>query len=193
MSEAEDGAATDGGVPAGAETDPDPETDDTYAGVLGSFPYAFNNSESRLFRLYVVIGALLAGFVAVGFVMALTVLISNTVGTAGGTFTFVRAFYVVIASVIVLPLIGPILLVARRHRRKQSKPFYDRALAICGFLFVIALFGALAATTPPELQSEPSGVFAPVADFLYGLKPIYGAMLPVGVVVFGYLIHRRFR
>jgi uncharacterized membrane protein YuzA (DUF378 family) len=197
MNEGEGGAATDGGV-AEAGGDGENATGDTggassYGGFFGAYPYAFRNSESRLFRSYVVLGGLLTAFVVVFFVMALVTLIANTVGTVGGTFTFVRAFYIVVGLAVVAPLAAPVLLVARRHRRVGASVDYDGALAAGGYLFLFSLYLALVISAPPGARSDPPAVIAPLVDLLYGLPPAAGAVPPLVAIGLGYLLHRYYR
>jgi hypothetical protein len=183
----------DGGVPADAEAAGEADESEGYGGVFGAFPYAFGASDSRLFRSYVVLGGLLAALVTVVFVFALVQLVANTVGTAGGTFSFVRAFYIFVGFLVVAPLLGPVLLVARRHRRSVSTPEYDGALAASGYLFVLSLYLALVVTAPEANRETPPALVAPVVDFLYGLPPAAGAVPPLGAVLLGYLVHRHYR
>jgi len=176
------------GEPAsGTDADAD---EDTYGGIFGAFPYAFRRSESRLFRSYVVIGGGLAALVTLLFTFGLVTLVANTVGTAGGVFTFSRAFFIFVGMLVVVPLVAPVLSVARRHRRTASTPRYDAALALAGYLFVVALYLGLIISTPAEQQDPVSGPLAPVVATLYGLPRLAGlvpsALASVGI----YLAHR---
>lgn len=164
-----------------------------YGGILGAYPYAFRRSESRLFRSYAVLGGLLAAAVTLVFGSALIQLVARTVGTAGGTFTFVRSFLIVVGLLAVVPLLAPVLLVARRHRRGGSSRTYDRVLAASGYLFAFSLYLMLVITAPPALRSEPSGSIAPVIEALYGLPRMAGVVPPLLAVALGYLLHRRYR
>lgn len=169
------------------------DADAGYSGVLGTYPYAFRRSRSRLFRSYVVLGGLVAALLAVGFAFALVVQIADTAGTAGGTFSFVRAFFLLVGLLVVFPLMAPVLLVARRHRRAGSSLAYDRALAASGYLFLFSLYLGLIPTTPPDLRRDPPAWAAPVVEFLYGLPPVTGVVPPLLAVAVGYLLHRRYR
>lgn len=199
MSEAEDSAPREanGGVATGAgEGDGADESGgigSSYAGFFGAYPYAFRQSESRLFRSYTVLGGLVTGLVVVFFVTALVTLVANTVGTAGGTFTFVRAFYIVTGLAVVAPLAAPVLFVARRHRRVGASTDYDGALAAGGYLFLFALYVGLVVSAPPGARSTPPAVIAPLVEVLYGLPPTAGAVPPLVAIVFGYLLHRYYR
>ena len=93
--------------------------DDEYGGLLGAFPYAVRRSDSRLFRAYAVLGGLLASVLAVFFTFALVVSVASTAALAGGTVTFVRSIFIVFGFLVVAPLVAPVLLVARRHRREE--------------------------------------------------------------------------
>lgn len=168
-------------------------TEEGYGGALGTYPYAFRHSDSRLFRSYVLVGGLVTALVVVVFAAAFVQLVGNTLGTSGGTFTFVRAFFVVVGLIVVVPLMAPVLLVARRHRRQGSTPSYDRALAAGGYLFVVALYLGLVVSAPPELRDQPSGALAPVVEVLYGLPALAGVVPPLLAVAVGYLLHRRYR
>jgi hypothetical protein len=177
---------------AGTRTD-GPEEGEGYSGVLGTYPFAFRHSDSRLFRSYALVGGLLAALVALIFVSAFVQLVANTLGTAGGTFTFVRSFYILLGLLVVVPLMAPVLLVARRHRRTGSTLAYDRALAAGGYLFVFSLYVGGVAAAPPELRDAPPAAVAPVVNVLYGLPPVAGAIPPLAALAVGYLLHRRYR
>ncbi len=178
---------------AGADAATGDVDDDAYGGVLGAIPYAFRRSESRLLRSYVVVGGLLSSLVALGFVIGVVVLMSsqNTGGVGGGTFTFSRAFFILVGSLVVAPLLGPILLSARRHRRTGSSAGHDRALAATGYLFALSIYLTLVISAPAGFREEPAGLLAPVVSALYGL-PAWAAVVPplaaCGLMV---LVHRR--
>lgn len=177
--------ATDG------ETDARPG--EAYRGLLGAFHYAYRATGSRLCRSYVVVGGLLAFLVAILFGSSLVLAVADTLGTAGGTFTFVRSFVLFVGLLVVAPLLAPILLVARRHRRGTSTVAYDRAVAASGYLFVPALYLTLVVTAPPSLRETPSGALAPVVEALYALPRLAGVLPPLVAVVVMYLAHRRYR
>ncbi|MFB6161571.1 MAG: hypothetical protein ABEJ61_10425 [Haloferacaceae archaeon] len=163
---------------------------DGYRGVLGAFPYALRASDSWLFRSYAAASGLLALGLTALFGLGLVVLIARTSGAVGGTLTLSRAFYVVVGLGVVVPLVAPTLLVARRHRRGGSTPRYDAALGAAGYAFVVSLYAGLVITVPPAQQSAPTGVLAPLVAALYGLPPVAGAVPPlvgVGVLV---VVHR---
>ncbi len=164
-----------------------------YGGVLGTYPYAFRQSRSRLFRSYVVVGGVVTLLVSVLFVFAVVGAIAETTGTRGGTFTFARAFVFLVGFLVVFPLMAPVLLVARRHRRTSSRASYDRALAASGYLFLGSLYVGLLPTAPPELRQRPPAVIAPAVEAIYGLPPAAGAVPPLVAVGVGYLLHRQYR
>jgi hypothetical protein len=164
----------------------------TYGGIVGAFPYAFRTSESRLFRSYAAVGGLLAAAVVVMFVLAFVTLVSRTASTTGGTFTFSRAFLLVVMVAVVVPLVGPVLLVARRHRRRGSTVAYDRALAGTGYLYLLALYLGLVISAPASLTDDPgSGPVGAVVATLYGLPRAAGVVPPLAAAVLVYLVHRR--
>lgn len=153
--------------------------DDAYSGLLDAFPYAFRASDSLLFRSYVALGGLLALFVALAFVTAVVVVLGNTAAAAGGTVTVSRAFFVVVALFVFVPVVAPVLLGARRHRRTGSDTRHDAALAAAGYLFVLSLYVGLVISIPPEQQRPVGGAIAPVVAFLYSLPGIVGLLPPL--------------
>ena len=166
---------------------------DAYGGVVGAFPFAFRSSDSRLFRAYVVVGGLLAAVATFLFAAAVIQLLADTFRTSGGTFTFSRSFVVVVGLAIVGPIIAPVLLVARSHRRGSPSVAYDRALAASGYLFVLAVYVAGLVSAPPALRDPPPAVVEPVVRFLYGLPPLAGLVpLALGAALI-YLAHRVYR
>lgn len=165
----------------------------TYGGLPGAFPYAFRRSESRLFKSYVVVGGLVAVGLVLFFLMAVVVAVGDTLGAVGGTFTFSRAFVLFVGLLVVGPVLAPILLVARRHRRGGSSRAYDRALAASGYLFVPALYLLLVISAPPDLRESPPAALAPVVEMLYALPPVAGVVPPLAAAAVTYLVHRRYR
>lgn len=168
-----------------------PDSEAAYGGLIGAIPYAYRTSRSRLVRSYVAVGALMAVLVTVLFVQALVVLIARSVGVTGGTFTFSRAFFVLVAFVVIGPLLAPILSIARRHRVGRPDEWSDRALAALGYLFIATLYVALVISAPPELREPVDGPLAPMVETLYGV-PAYAAVIPPAIVGAGmWLVHRR--
>ena len=177
-------------------------TDDDYGGLFTAFPYAFRQSDSRLFRLYTVVGGLFALLLGIVFVFAAIVSISQSAGLAtGGTDAFVRTFVVIVGFAVVVPVVAPVLLVARRHRREGSKPTYDRALAVAGLVYLLSLYLLLVASIPEsfvldgETVTRPpaTGPFAPVLSLLYAIPPVGSPAIPIAVAAAGWLTHRRYR
>lgn len=190
---------------------------ESYSGVLGAFPYAFRRSDSRLFRLYVVLGGLLAAVLTVFFTFALVVTIANTTGIGGGTITFVRSIFVLLGFLVVAPLIAPVLLVARRHRRAGGETrdhtegtdhadhaddvvHYDAALGAAGAGYVLSLYLGAVASMPASFEldgevttrPEPSGVTAPLVEVLYAVPEALSWTIPLAGAALVYLAHRRF-
>ena len=166
---------------------------DGYRGIVGAFPYAYRASESWLFRSYVAVSALVALGITLLFALALVVLIAGTSGVGGGTFTFSRSFFVLVGLLFVLPVVTPTLSVARRHRRGRGDRRYDLVLAAAGYLFVCSLYVGLLITVPPSQQATPTGAFAPLVRFLYGLPAVYGAVPPLVCAALVLALSRRFR
>jgi hypothetical protein len=175
--------------------------DDAYGGVFGAFPYAFRRSDSRLFRVYVLVGGLLAALLTLVFGFALVVQVANTLGGPGGTFTFSRTLFILVGLLVVAPLLAPVLFVARHHRRGRDDTRYDRMLAATGFLFLVSLYLGLVASIPAEFvldgetvtRPPPSGLLAPLQEALYALPSVAAPALPVAGMVLIYLTHRRLR
>jgi len=164
----------------------------TYGGVLGTFPYAFRKSESRLFRSYVLVGGFVTVMLTLGFVLALIYLIGGSFGAQAGVFTFSRSFYVVVALAVIAPMMAPVLFVARHHRRGDADRGYDRALAASGYVFLLSLYGMLVISAPADLRDPASeyGVLAPTIEFFYGLPQLASLLLPLAAGILIYLVHR---
>lgn len=181
------------GTASATETD-----DDAYSGLFGAFPYAFRRTESRLCKLYVVVAGLLGGLLAVFFGLALVVQVFNTLSGAGGTFTFSRALFILVGLLVVGPVLAPVLLVARRHRRTSSDVRYDRLLAATGILFLLSLYLGVIASIPPEFvldretvtRTPPSGVLAPLIAVLYALPAVASVLIPLTAAGGIYAAHR---
>lgn len=164
---------------------------DAYRGALGAFPYAFRQSDSRLFRTYVVVGGLAA--LGVGLVVALSivVLFGQTAEAPGGSLTLSRMFFAVVGLLAVAPLVSPVLLVARRHRRGGSTATYDRWLAVAGYLFVLSLYGGVVASMPETFvldgetvqRPAPTGLFAPLVAALYAIPSELSFAVPLAAAL----------
>lgn len=162
----------------------------TYSGLVSAFPYAFRRSDSLLFKSYVAVGGLVAVIVTLLFLFALVVLVAATTGGPGGTFTVSRAFFIVVGLFVVAPVLAPILLVARRHRRGRAKKGYDATLALAGYLLLVSLYVGVVITIPPTQQAAPAGTLAPVVEFLYALPALAGLLPPIAAVCVMIVIHR---
>lgn len=158
-------------------------SDDAYGGIIGAFPYAVRASDSLALRAYAIVSALLSVGVALLFGMALVVLIGATAGVAGGSFTFSRAFFVLLGLFVVAPLVAPVLFVARSHRRGAGDARYDATLGGLGFLFVASLYVGLVVSTPVDQQESVVGVLAPLIEVLYGLPRFAGLVPPLLVTL----------
>ncbi|MCU4740648.1 hypothetical protein OB955_08130 [Halobacteria archaeon AArc-m2/3/4] len=163
----------------------------SYDGLPGAFRFAFSRSNSWLFKLYVAVALVLAGLVTIIFVFALIVLIADTVDASDGSISLLRSFFVLVGLLVVLPILAPVLFVARRHRREIGDDTgYDRRLASTGFLFIFAVYLGLVVSTPPEQQTSVDGALGPVLEVLYGLPSIVGLVPPVVAVLVIYGTHR---
>ena len=165
---------------------------DDYGGVLGAFPYAVRASDSWLCRSYVIVGGLLAVAVSVLFIAAVIGIIAGTTGGRGGSLTLSRSFVAVVGLFVVVPLVAPVLFVARGHRRdgEVSRTAYDAGLAVTGYLFVAALYVGLVISVPPGQRTTPTGVLAPVVGTLYALPQLAGLGPPLLAVGLMYVVHR---
>jgi len=171
---------------------------DDYRGIVGAFPYAFRASDSLLFRSYVAIGGLLTIAVSLLFVAAVIGVIAGTTGGRGGSLTLSRSFFAVVGLFVVVPLVAPVLFVARRHRRGRERGEaadgpYDAALAAAGYLFVAALYVGLVMSVPPSQQTAPTGALAPVVEGLYALPQLAGVGPPIAAAALILLLHRWLR
>jgi len=167
----------------------------TYSGILGAFPYAFRTSDSRLFKSYVVVGGLLTAFVAIQFAISVVVILGNTAAVAGGVFTFSRAFVIFVGFIVALPVVAPVLYVARRRRIQGEAlhPRYHLAMALGGYGYLLALYVGLVASIPEcysfgaetICRDPPTGAFAPAVRVLYDLPSLAGLVPPAlaGVAV----------
>lgn len=152
---------------------------DGYRGVLGAFPYAFRVAASWGFRAYVLLAAVVT--------VAVTVIVAGGVfellaasGQAGGVGAFVRAFYVLVGTAVIIPVVTPVVVLARRHRHGTPTPIHgQRVLAAAGYLFMALVYVGLVASTPPANQQPVSGFFAPVVEPVYGLPRVAGIGFPV--------------
>ena len=165
----------------------------TYKGILTAFPYALRTSESRVFKAYTAISGVFAALIVVLFAFAVVTLLGGTAESPGGSFTFSRAFFIFLMFLVIAPLVTPVLLVARRHRRTSSTVRYDRTLAVTGYGFLGALYLSLVISTPPDLQESSSGLLGAGLELLYGLPTAAAAVPPALAVATIYLAHRKYR
>jgi hypothetical protein len=174
-----------------------------YRGVVGAFPYAFRRSGSWVFRSYVVVSALATLLVGLIVTAGLVVLIANTARFAGGSLTLSRSFYVVVGLLVVLPMVAPTLLVARRHRVGRAGADadgadgdggtgarYDAALALAGYAFILSVYVGLVTSVPPGQQVAPTGALAPAIRVLYDLPAVAGLAFPVAAAATMAVVHR---
>ncbi|MFW5919795.1 MAG: hypothetical protein ACOCSF_06335 [Halanaeroarchaeum sp.] len=165
--------------------------DDAYGGVLGAFPYAIRSSDSWLFRSYALLGGLAVLLAGLVFFLGVVTLLGETSVTTSGTLSLTQAFFVVVALGVIVPLLAPILFVARRHRMGQATVNYDLAMGVAGYAFLASLYVALVISVPPSAQEPTGGVVGPVVEFLYDL-PQWAGVVPVGVAAVAILVLHRF-
>ncbi|WP_254766839.1 hypothetical protein [Salinilacihabitans rarus] len=163
--------------------------EDGYRGLPGALWFAFRHSDSLLFRLYALVGAALAALIALLFALGLIVVIDAT-ADASATLAFSRSFVLLVGVALLVPILAPILLVARRHRRGADDARYDRRLALAGFWFCGWLYVGLVATVPPEHREAAGGPLGPVVARLYELPPTVGLAVVCAAAASIYAVHR---
>jgi len=164
--------------------------EDAYGGLVGAFPYAFRRSRSRTFRLYAAVAGAGGAVWALFVVLALVTWVAATTG-APASVTLSRAFLVVVGLALFAPLVAPVLLVARRHRRAgTADPRYEAALGACGFLFVAACYAGLLVAVPAGARGEPTGALAPLVRVLYAAPRPAAVVPPLLAVGAMALVHR---
>ena len=146
-----------------------------YRGLVGAFGFALRESPSWLLRSYVVASAAVGLYVALLVTLALVTWIANPVAFGE------RAFLVLVALLVVMPLFAPVLIVARRHRRGASPPTGDRWLAAAGYGFLGALVLGLYISDPSTHAT--GGPLGPVVAWLDALPAAWGLLPPVGAAV----------
>lgn len=149
---------------------------ETYGGLIGAFPYAFRQSESWLFRSYVLVSAVVGGFLGLLLLLGLVTWLAGPTGLAGQ-----NALLGVIGIFVLAPLAAPVLFVARRHRLDDDRPGVDRLFGLVGYAFVGSLYLALLITDPSH--HTVSGPIRPVIDALDALPRTYGFVPPVAVAI----------
>jgi len=162
----------------------------SYNGLPGAFPYALRTSDSLLFKGYVVVALLLTVGIGLIFTFGLIGILATSTGVRGGTFTFSRTFFLFVGVLVVAPLLAPVLLVARRHRRTASSVAYDRGIALSALVFIVSLYVALVVSAPPELRDSTNSA---VISVLYDLPQLAGLAPPLLAVGLLYVVHRLLR
>lgn len=164
---------------------------DSYRGVFGAIPYAIRHTDSWTMRVYGVVGALAAAFITVVVTLALVVWMGETAEMDSGLFLFSRSLYVIAGFAAVAPLIAPMLLVARRHRRGDPvADNYDRILAYTGFVFLVSLYVGMVISAPADLRDPTNSA---VVNALYALPPLAGLVPPILTGTLVFVAHRRLR
>jgi hypothetical protein len=151
-----------------------------YSGAVTAFPYAFRASDSRTFKIYVVVGGVITLLGTLFFILAIVTLLGRISGTPAGILTFQPALYLLVWLGTIAPIAAPVLLVARQHRLERSDNGYDAFIAVAGFAFIVSIYLAAIITTPVNQQATvSSGLFAPVIRSLYELPRIAGVVPPL--------------
>ena len=167
--------------------------DAAYRGLPGAFIYSFRMSESRVYKSYVVISAILTCLITILFTLGLIGIIAGTIG-ASELVTLVRSFFILVGVLVVFPIIAPVILVARRLRLSEKRSSdYDAAMAFGGYAFIISLYVGLLLPVPPEQQEPVVGVMGAIISIAYSLPQISGFVPPLICAGMLFLIHRRFR
>lgn len=162
-----------------------------YSGAVTAFPYAFRISDSRVFKVYAVVGGLITLFGTVFFMLAIVSLLGRISGTPAGVLTFQPALYLIVWLFTIAPIAAPVLLVARQYRLGRGNSSYDTWIAIAGFAFIGAIYLAAIITTPVERQSSISpGLFAPILRSLYELPRMAGVIPPLLAAIGMAIVHR---
>jgi hypothetical protein len=185
----EDGRpVADDARPAGDVTER--RDDDAYGGLFGAFPYAIKSSDSWLFRSYAVVGGLAAVLAGLVFLFGVIDLLGDTSVPTSGTVSLTQAFFIVVALAVVVPLLAPVLAVARWHRFGIATRSYDGAMGVAGYVFLASLYVALVISVPPSAQEPTGGVLASVVEFLYALPP-WAGLIPMGLAAAAILVVHR--
>lgn len=156
-----------------------------YRGLVGAFLFAGRRSRSWLFRSYVLFSAFVGAYTAILFTLGLV----SWIGRPGAFGE--RAFLAVIAIFLLLPLFAPVLLVARRNRRSETRPGADRLLGLAGYGFVVSVVLALLISDPTE--HEVAGIAGIVLGWIDRL-PAEASLVPpvvaIGLLVLAGLVSR---
>ncbi|WP_435359539.1 hypothetical protein [Haloarchaeobius sp. DFWS5] len=150
-----------------------------YSVVVRSFRNGVR-SDSRLLRLYTVISALTAVFVALLLVLAIPQWVKWTLGQ-GELNTFSRAMLPWIGLLLLGPMLAPPFYAARRVRDERSSPQTDFLLAVAGFFFLLSLYVALLISAPAAYRdpAPATPLLGATIQFLYDLPPLAGLVPPV--------------
>jgi hypothetical protein len=181
-------------------------TADAYGGIIGAFPYAFRQSRSRTFRIYAIIASIVTIVGSLIFGAGVIELLAES-GRTEGTTGFVRGFYLLVGVFALAPLVTPVLLVARRHRRSEGPHRrYDTTMALAGLVYVALLYVGLVASVPPERQQPLHPILLTLGDvelridlpvtigrFLYDLPRITVVLFPLLGAVLVWVVHRYVR
>lgn len=146
-----------------------------YRGVVGAFGYAFRRSNSWLFRVYIVLSALLGVYISLLILLAIVAWSGTTVAFGD------QAFLAVIGILLLVPLFTPVLVTARRLRRETSSASAERLIAITGFVFVLSIVLALLITDPTDHAT--SGSLGVLVRAIQGLPRSIGILPPVIAIV----------
>lgn len=144
---------------------------DGYRGLVGAFIYAFRTSTSVIFRVYVVVSTIVGVYVSL--LIGLAIVAWSGASVAFGD----QAFLAVIGIFLLVPLVTPVLVAARRHRRRESSAHADAVIALTGYGFILSIVLALFITDPAD--HAVSGPLGNVAAFLDGLPRATGLLPPL--------------
>ncbi|MFQ3293479.1 MAG: hypothetical protein ACI9PP_000452 [Halobacteriales archaeon] len=165
--------------------------DEAYDGLIGAFPYAVRSSESWVFRSYVFVGGLASVLAALLFLFGIIAILGETSVASSGALSLTQAFFVVVALGVIVPLLAPVLFVARQHRKGLSTDGYDLAMGAVGYGFLVSLYVALIVSVPPNAQEPTGGALGPLVEFLYDL-PQWAGVIPMAVAAAAILLLHRF-
>lgn len=151
-----------------------------YRGLLGAYPFAFRESPSWLFRSYVVASGLIGLYIAILLGLALVSWVANPVAFGD------RALLGVLMIAVLVPVFGPVLIVARRYRRAASTGVVDRWFAVAGYVVLFGFLLALLISDPNQhIVPGPLGGLLALVDAIprrFALVPPVIAVLLLGLV-----------